>query len=176
MEFVDAVHEQLTQRDKLTAVLCHLENATSEDAARVSAMTTWVRQRLKQIDALIGPHFLDISARSSKVDFAEPGPEQEADGAAITILPPSPSNSGLLTTQRGWPPRTRRWSGQTPWPCRLREPKGDRALRLADTKPRFQPSESEDLYQGKGCGFARFANRYDAKRDIFKLVHGLKMS
>ena len=34
-------------------------------------MATWVRQRLKQIDALISPHFLDISARSSKVDFAD---------------------------------------------------------------------------------------------------------
>ncbi|MCB1463797.1 MAG: hypothetical protein KDJ90_15575 [Nitratireductor sp.] len=45
LQFVDAVHEQLTQRDKLTAVLSHLENATSEDATRVSAMTTsWQRQ------------------------------------------------------------------------------------------------------------------------------------
>lgn len=80
MEFVDAVQEQLTQRDKLNAVLRHLEMATSEDAARVSTMTTWVRQRLKQIDALISPHFLDISARSSKVDFAEPDPEKQGDG------------------------------------------------------------------------------------------------
>lgn len=88
MEFVDAVHEQLTQRDKLTAVLCHLENATTEDAARVSAMTTWVRQRLKQIDALISPHFLDISARSSKVDFAEPDPEQETVRGSYYYSPP----------------------------------------------------------------------------------------
>lgn len=88
MEFVDAIHEQLTQRDKLTAVLSHLENATSEDAARVSAMTTWVRLRLKQIDALISPHFLDISARSSKVDFAEPDPEQEAERGSYYYSPP----------------------------------------------------------------------------------------
>lgn len=81
MEFVDAVHEQLTQRDKLTAVLRHLEKATSEDVARVSSMTTWIRQRLKQIDALISPHFLEISARSSKVDFAEPDPEKQDDGS-----------------------------------------------------------------------------------------------
>jgi hypothetical protein len=103
MEFVDAIHEQLTQRDKLTAVLSHLENATSEDAARVSAMTTWVRLRLKQIDALISPHFLDISARSSKVDFAEPHPEQEAERGSYYYSPPSPSNSiddakGLATS------------------------------------------------------------------------------
>lgn len=82
MAFVDVVHEQLTQRDKLTAVLHHLENTTSEDAARVSAMATWIQQRLKQIDALISPHFLDISARSSKVDFAEPDPNEEAENSS----------------------------------------------------------------------------------------------
>lgn len=88
MEFVDAVHEQLAQRDKLTAVLRHLENATSEDATRVSTMTTWVRQRLKQIEALISPHFLDISARSSKLDFAEPDPEKEAESGSFYYSPP----------------------------------------------------------------------------------------
>ena len=88
MEFVDAVHEQLILRDKLTAVLSHLEKATSEDAARVSIMTTWVRQRLKQVDALISPHFLDISARSSKVDFAEAGSEQEAVRGSYYYSPP----------------------------------------------------------------------------------------
>jgi hypothetical protein len=82
MEFVDAVHEQLTHRDKLTAVLTHLENTTADDAARVSAMATWIPQRLKQIDALISPHFLDISARSSKFDFAEPDPEKEAESGS----------------------------------------------------------------------------------------------
>jgi hypothetical protein len=82
MEFVDAVHEQLTHRVKLTSVLAHLENTTSEDAARVSTMATWIRQRLKQIDALVSPHFLDISARSSKVDFAEPDPDKEAESGS----------------------------------------------------------------------------------------------
>ncbi|SFD72024.1 hypothetical protein SAMN05428997_14519 [Bosea sp. CRIB-10] len=88
MEFVDAVHEQLTQRDKLTAVLRHLENATSKVAARVSTMATWVRQRLKQINALISPHFLDISARSSKLDFAEPDPETESESGSFYYSPP----------------------------------------------------------------------------------------
>lgn len=88
MEFVDAVHEQLILRDKLIAVLSHLEIAASEDVARVSSMTTWVRQRLKQIDALISPHSLDISARSSKVDFAEPDPEQEAERGSFYYSPP----------------------------------------------------------------------------------------
>lgn len=88
MEFVDAVHEQLIQRSKLTAVLSHLENATSEDVERVSSMTTWVRQHLKQIDAVISPHFLDISARSSKVDFVEPDPEEDADRGSFYYSPP----------------------------------------------------------------------------------------
>lgn len=79
MDFVDAIHEQLTHRDKLNAVLAHLENTTPEDVGRMSAMATWIRQRLKQIDALVSPHFLDISARSSKVDFDEPDPEKEAE-------------------------------------------------------------------------------------------------
>jgi len=82
IEFVDAVHEQLTHRGKLTAVLAHLENTTSEDDARLSVMATWIRQRLKQIDALVSPHFLDISARSSKVDFAEPDPEEETESGS----------------------------------------------------------------------------------------------
>ncbi|RVD20424.1 hypothetical protein [Mesorhizobium sp. M4B.F.Ca.ET.017.02.2.1] len=78
-EFVDAVHEQLTNRDKLVAVLTHLENIAPEHVDRVSAMTTWIRLRLKQIDALISPDFLDISARSAKVDFIEPDPEKERE-------------------------------------------------------------------------------------------------
>ena len=69
---MDAVHEQLTHRDKLTAVLTHLDNTTSEDAARVSAMATWIRQRLKQIDALVSPHFLDVSA-VTKTSFVDLG-------------------------------------------------------------------------------------------------------
>lgn len=95
MELVDAVHEQLTHRDKLTAVLTHLENATSEDAARVSDMASWIRQRLKQIDALVSPHFLDISARSSKVDFAEPDPEKEAESGSGYFGYSSPINLQL---------------------------------------------------------------------------------
>lgn len=86
MEFVDPIHDQLTHRDKLTAAPTHLENTTFEDVTRVSAMTTWIRQRLKLIDALISPHFLDISARSSKVDFAEPDPEKKPRAVATLVI------------------------------------------------------------------------------------------
>ena len=89
MKFVDAVHEQLTRRAKLAAVLDHLENATSEDGARVSTMTTWIRQRLNQIEALISPRFLDISARSSKIDFAEPESEEETAAGSFYHSPPA---------------------------------------------------------------------------------------
>lgn len=88
MEFVVAVHEQLAQRDKLTAVLRHLEKTSSDDAERVGDMATWIRQRLEQVDALISPQFLDISARSSKVNFAEPGPEEEADRSSFYYSSP----------------------------------------------------------------------------------------
>lgn len=88
MEFVDAVHEQLTQRAKLTDVLHHLEHAKPDDALGVNAMLIWIRQRLKQIDARISPHFLDISARSSKIDFAEPDPDKEAESGSLYYSPP----------------------------------------------------------------------------------------
>jgi hypothetical protein len=101
MEFVDAIHEQLTHRDKLTAVLSHLEHATSEDAARVSAIATWIRRRLMQIDALIRPHFLDISARSSEVDFAEPDPENEAESGSFYYLPPINLQLWSVDNKRG---------------------------------------------------------------------------
>ncbi|MVA23914.1 hypothetical protein V6582_09690 [Agrobacterium vitis] len=118
MEFVDAVHEQLIQRSKLTAVLSHLENATSEDVERVSSMTTWVRQHLKQIDAVISPHFLDISARSSKVDFVEPDPEEDADRGSFYYSPPITLQLWSIDDAKGQATRARRWSGQMPWPCR----------------------------------------------------------
>ena len=54
----------------------------------MSTMTCWVRERLKQIDALISPHFLDISARSSKVDFSEPDPEEEGERGSFYYSPP----------------------------------------------------------------------------------------
>jgi hypothetical protein len=60
---------------------------TALDEARVNTMLIWIQQRLKLIDALISPHFLDISARSSKVDFAEPNPEKEAESGNFYYSP-----------------------------------------------------------------------------------------
>jgi hypothetical protein len=81
MAFINAIHEQLTQRAKLSAVLAHLESAPGDDADRVEAMLAWVRRRLRQIDALISPLFLDISARSAKLVFEEPTSDPKAQDA-----------------------------------------------------------------------------------------------
>lgn len=89
LEFVDAIHEQLSLRDKLTAVLQHLEKMAAEDTPTVTAMATWIRQSLNQIDALIGPQFLDLSVRSAKVDFTEPVPGDEAERNGFYYSPPS---------------------------------------------------------------------------------------
>jgi hypothetical protein len=72
MEFADGVHAQLVERSKLSTVLAYLEGAVGDDAKRISAVAAWVRRRIQQIDALISPLFLDISARSAKIDFEEP--------------------------------------------------------------------------------------------------------
>lgn len=72
MEFVDAIHEQLIERLKLTTVLTRLETSTQEEANRARSLFAWIRRRIQQIDALTSPAFLDLSARSAKLDFAEP--------------------------------------------------------------------------------------------------------
>lgn len=81
MAFVDAIHEQLAQRAKLTAVLSHLENATGDEARRMGPMLAWVRRRLHQVDALISPLFLDISATFAKIKFEEPPADGEIGGS-----------------------------------------------------------------------------------------------
>jgi hypothetical protein len=69
MEFADAIHTQLVQRAKLSAVLVHLENTASGTGPGPKGMASWVRARIQEIDALIGPTFLDLSARFAKLDF-----------------------------------------------------------------------------------------------------------
>jgi len=88
MEFADAVHEQLTEREKLSAVLSHLEGATGEDADRVQDMIAWLRRRIRQIDVLLSPRFLDISARAAKVGFEELPSGTTRNGGYMGHLPP----------------------------------------------------------------------------------------
>lgn len=91
LEFVDAIHEQLLERSKLSAVLAHLETAMTEDTNRAQSIQAWIRRRIRQIDALTGPVFLDLSARSAKLGFVEP---------------PSDSNGGSVESYYGYPSTT----------------------------------------------------------------------
>lgn len=88
LEFVDVVHEQLLERSKLSAVLAHLETAMAEDANRAQSMPAWIRRRIRQIDALTSPEFLDLSARSAKLGFVEPlsDPDSEEPGGYYGYL------------------------------------------------------------------------------------------
>ncbi|WP_316395232.1 hypothetical protein [Bradyrhizobium sp. 33ap4] len=72
LEFVDAIHEQLLERSKLSVVLAHLETAIAEDSNCAQSISVWIRRRIQQIDALTSPAFLDLSARSAKLGFVEP--------------------------------------------------------------------------------------------------------
>jgi hypothetical protein len=72
LEFIGAVHEQLLERSKLTAVLGHLEQTATEERNRTESLSAWIRRRIQQIDALTSPEFLDLSARSARLGFVEP--------------------------------------------------------------------------------------------------------
>ena len=93
MAFVDAIHEQLVLRAKLSAVLAHLKGDTGDDTRRAEAMAEWLRRRLRRIDALISPLFLACSAQSAGVDFAEP--EGDADDATFRGYAPYASKAEL---------------------------------------------------------------------------------
>jgi hypothetical protein len=71
MEFVESINEQLNQRQKLMTVPAHIDNASGEHAGRMDALVAWLRRRIQQIDAVVSPLFLDISARYEELDFAE---------------------------------------------------------------------------------------------------------
>lgn len=72
LEFVDAVHEQLLERSKLSAVLAHLDQPAVDGKNPAENISAWIRRRIQQIDALTSPEFLDLSARSAKLGFVEP--------------------------------------------------------------------------------------------------------
>jgi hypothetical protein len=89
MEFIDAIHEQLVQRSKLSMVLTHLESFTGDEARLASTISAWMRRRIQQVDALTSPQFLDLSARLAKVDFGEAARENSAEepGRYFGFLP-----------------------------------------------------------------------------------------
>ena len=78
-KFVEAIALQIERRERLLLVLRHLEGSPDEHKERVAAMIAWVQRRLKQIDSLTSPRFLDISARSAKIAFDEPEKDEPPD-------------------------------------------------------------------------------------------------
>ena len=70
-EFVGAVAEALGERARLSAVLEHFNGAAAEGGSALAPMVAWLRLRLKQLDALLSPDFVEVSARSAEVEFDE---------------------------------------------------------------------------------------------------------
>lgn len=89
LEFVDAIHEQLLERSKLTTVLAHLEQTATEGKNRTESLSAWIRRRIQQIDALTSPEFLDLSARSAKLGFVEPPSDSDSEHAGRYYAYPS---------------------------------------------------------------------------------------
>ena len=71
MEFVDAIDTVLTERGKVARVLAHLERFGEADAVALGVILAWLRLRLKQLDALLSPAFIEVSSRASEVEFDE---------------------------------------------------------------------------------------------------------
>jgi hypothetical protein len=70
--FIDEVHTQLLERAKLVSVLSHLEALPVKREDQLAGMLDWVKRRIAMIDALIGAHGLDLTARATELDFREP--------------------------------------------------------------------------------------------------------
>lgn len=66
-EFVDAIHEQLMRRQRLTSVLGHLEQYPGQQLP----LAAWIHQKIALVDALLGSDFLDLSARSAGINFKD---------------------------------------------------------------------------------------------------------
>jgi hypothetical protein len=72
-------------------VLAQLESPAAESKNRAESISVWIRRRIKQIDALTSPDFLDLSARSAKLGFVEPsGDPDSADPASYYGYPSTP--------------------------------------------------------------------------------------
>jgi len=89
LEFVDAVHEQLVERSKLSVVLAHLDQPAMDGKNPAENISAWIRRRIQQIDALTSPEFLDLSARSAKLGFVEPPKDSDNEYAGGYYAYPS---------------------------------------------------------------------------------------
>jgi hypothetical protein len=89
LEFVDAVHEQLLERLKLSAVLAHLDQPAMDGKNPAESILAWIRRRIQQVDGLTSPEFLDLSARSAKLGFVEPPKDSDSEYAGGYYAYPS---------------------------------------------------------------------------------------
>lgn len=71
MAFIDAVHGTLEERATVAGVLAHLEGRGGGAVKALTPMLDWLRLRLQQLDALLAPTFIEISARASEAEFDE---------------------------------------------------------------------------------------------------------
>lgn len=69
LAFVDLIASKLEQRSKLANVLAYADKAG--DAAMPPGISTWLSRSIAEIDALLSPLFLEISALRAKIDFDE---------------------------------------------------------------------------------------------------------
>lgn len=70
-EFVAEIQAQLDEKARLIAVLSHLPTIDTDQPQTMQDLADWVRRKLKSIDALLSPMFLDLSIRSAGIGFAE---------------------------------------------------------------------------------------------------------
>lgn len=69
-KFALLIADALGERSRLLAVLAHLESNASPNTGP-DAMTDWLKVRVEEINAMIDPRALEISARYAKLDFDE---------------------------------------------------------------------------------------------------------
>jgi len=120
IEFAEAVHERIVERGRLSDVLRHLTSRKGDDLA-TREMTNWLGRRIAQLDAVLSPEFLTLSAQASKLSFSEAPPAgevseyyyyppislhywsvNEADGSSRSQTPLQwLKASGLLTANAG---------------------------------------------------------------------------
>lgn len=98
IEFADAVHDVLMERKKLADVLAHIDAVADPEYPNIE-MIGWLRRRIRQLDALISPAFLDISARSGKVAFAEA--ETASEEGRYAYYPPVSLQYWLIDEEAG---------------------------------------------------------------------------